>query len=240
VNDEPKGQALGTFVLDIIPDNSQGLLRTDVTVLNLDMKEQIYLNTSLVWSTSQNWHNALLSYENLIRVTDPDGNWYLGDYYSASNTDSARSGYVEYPILGCPGDQIKASLCADAAYCSGDTMFRFVNSSGYELTENNYDCGRCSSLSYLIPNATGDCQNYTLRQGCYENRTCAGRPRITNPAHAREGKPSYYFFTDSKATVQYGSNNFLSMLGLNFSYPDNRLLFLTAAGHYGGESVYHW
>ena len=60
-----------------------------------------------------------------------------------------------------------------------DTYFILVNSSGIQVAYNAQaetvpgDCYPGSQISYMIPYTAG-CQNYTLREGCYDANPCSG------------------------------------------------------------------
>ena len=61
-----------------------------------------------------------------------------------------------------------------------DTYFVLVNSSGIQVVSNDdaIGCGQGSQITYVVPIRAG-CQQYTLRQGCYDANACNGTTGVS-------------------------------------------------------------
>ena len=79
---------------------------------------------------------------------------------------------MDQTLYLCPGETVSLSSCG----CGGDTYLRLFNATGSEVASNDDSCNYCSAITYA---ATGDCQTYKLKQGCYASGSCSGTVMIT-------------------------------------------------------------
>lgn len=97
--------------------------------------------------------------------------------FSATKTSSASSHYCSCHVTMCPGDTLYADGCSR---CSGYQFFRLYNSAGVQLTTTeaySSTCYPCGEIRYFQPSIS-QCEQFTLRQGCYLQNTCSGRVRM--------------------------------------------------------------
>lgn len=76
------------------------------------------------------------------------------------------------------GDTVVASLCDDGSSCLGDPFLRLWDLlTMTEVAVNDDTCSVCSRIEHVI--ATETCQHFELREGCFANEFCSGRPIVT-------------------------------------------------------------
>lgn len=112
------------------------------------------------------------------------------DFYSASSTHFAKHDTAICIIENvCPGTFMVISDC-DASSCTGDQYIRLYDSSNQLVMYDDDGCtvgsmSLCSSLSYAY---TGNgCQDFILKQGCYNEESCSG---VFNIYHSTTSSPS--------------------------------------------------
>jgi hypothetical protein len=91
-------------------------------------------------------------------------------YQATKHTHSAEKHYAECKFYACAGITLSASACDSSVGGKGDTYFRLFNSSGDQVS---YDDDSCA-LSEVVYTTTGDCQIYSLHQGCYGSKKSCG------------------------------------------------------------------
>lgn len=113
-------------------------------------------------------------------------------------------GYVACgPIRACPGDTIVAGDCA---LTTGDTYFRLIDSTGYQVTYNDDGCSSNSGsmINYPVP-LDEACQDYTINQSCYSGDAipCTGTTTWTvtagDPFPEPTPAPTPLYFPTSSA-----------------------------------------
>jgi hypothetical protein len=113
-----------------------------------------------------------------LNTTVGDNNFC--EYFSVSETNSASNDNVAICVLwACGGDTIVASACHELSTCSGDQLFKLVDSSGIVLSVNDDSCSTCSEVIYTVLLSDSTCNAYYLHQGCYADSSCAGQVYVS-------------------------------------------------------------
>ena len=99
--------------------------------------------------------------------------------FFVTKTSSNTVGYAVCNFRACSGATITMTSCLNpnqqGPACVGDQMYALYDQSGSLLQSNDDTCGLCSQISFTASNlADGQCQVYSLRQGCTGNSTCGG------------------------------------------------------------------
>lgn len=97
--------------------------------------------------------------------------------YATSATMNADVNSPECVFSMCGDQQVVINNCAKET-CLGDTFIRLFNAAGVEVASNDDGCSLCSNMIYQSP-PEYTCQNFTLREGCYDMTTCGGIFNIT-------------------------------------------------------------
>jgi hypothetical protein len=107
--------------------------------------------------------------------------------FTAADTRWATRHTVDETVLICGRTELTFTQCVQGGSCSGDTYLRLYDASGSRPLESNNDgqpkneCGTCAKLTYDF---TGACQEYTIRQGCANDNSCAGTTVIIDSKYS--------------------------------------------------------
>jgi sugar lactone lactonase YvrE len=93
--------------------------------------------------------------------------------YAASLTSSNTINFAICEIYACPGVEL---VIDGGCSCNGDQLLSLVNSSNTVLSTNDDSCSICSKIIY---HTIGECQTYTIREGCFGSRSCSGSVSVS-------------------------------------------------------------
>jgi hypothetical protein len=202
--------------------------------------EQGSLNSTLSWSTTSSWEsNGDIDLFGDLRLVEFWSEGYLGASFATTSTNYANQNYMEYPLVGCPGDRISVDLCDERATCHGYTShIRLYTGYGKSLRSDDDSCGLCSSLSYQVPYSVTECVNYTARLVCYWGPSCSTAPWISiNRISSSNQVPSLKSWK-IRETLAYGDNQYHTTSFLSLG--DTETLSASGNGQYSVQSGYDW